>query len=243
MNQKNQSEKNMPAHVAFIMDGNGRWAQSKGLPRSVGHKKGAETVHAVLRHAQKIGIRYVTLYAFSADNWNRPPEEVDSLMDLFRQYLKSDVKELMKKKVHVRFLGDKERFDPDIRDKMKEIERDTAAFDDFHVAIAMNYGAREDMVAAVKKIAMDIFDKQYLISAIDADVVSDALSTSGFPDPDLIIRTSGEQRLSNFLLWEAAYAEFYFTPVSWPDFNEHDLNAAIEAYARRDRRFGKVASE
>ncbi|MDD3669537.1 MAG: polyprenyl diphosphate synthase [Alphaproteobacteria bacterium] len=238
---QDKTDRTTPAHVAFIMDGNGRWAQARGLPRAAGHQKGAEAVHAVLRHAQKIGVRYVTLYAFSSGNWNRPPEEVDNLMGLFRQYLKSDVKELIKKKVRVRFLGDKERFDPDIRDKMKEIERDTAAFEDFHVAIAMNYGAREDIVAAVKRIAMDIFDKQYLVSAIDEQRISDSLSTSGFPDPDLIIRTSGEQRLSNFLLWEAAYAEFYFTPVFWPDFNEHDLDAAVEAYARRDRRFGKVA--
>ncbi len=241
MTHSDKTDTKTPVHVAFIMDGNGRWAQSRGLPRAAGHQKGAEQVHAVLRHAQKIGIRYITLYAFSSGNWNRPPEEVDNLMGLFRQYLKSDVKELIKKKVHVRFLGDKERFDPDIRDKMKEIERDTAAFDDFHVAIAMNYGAREDIVAAVKKIAMDIFDRQCLISAIDEERVSESLSTGGFPDPDLIIRTSGEQRLSNFLLWEAAYAEFYFTPVYWPDFNEHDLDAAVEAYARRDRRFGKVA--
>ncbi len=239
MTTKPEDDK-LPKHIAIIMDGNGRWATEKGLPRTEGHKAGAETVKSILEHAKNRGIKYVTLYAFSTENWNRPKEEVKVLMELFRKYLKEDVAELEKKKVCVSFIGDRTRFPEDMQERMNEIERETADYNDFHVILALSYGARDDMIAAIKRIAMDVIDHQCMISSINEQVVHDALSTHGIPYPDLVIRTSGEQRLSNFLLWEIAYAELYFTPIYWPDFNEQDLDIAIEAYGRRNRRFGKV---
>ena len=237
----NKTEENqLPKHIAIIMDGNGRWAAEKGLPRTEGHKVGAETVRTILEHAKERGIKYVTLFAFSSENWNRPKEEVKVLMDLFRKYLKEDVAELQKKKVSVSFIGDRTRFPEDMQERMNEVERETADYNDFHVVLALSYGARGDMIAAIKRIAMDVMDRKYMISNIDEEVVNEALSTHGIPYPDLVIRTSGEQRLSNFLLWEIAYAELYFTPIYWPDFNEQDLDIAIESYGRRNRRFGKV---
>ena len=230
----------IPKHIAIIMDGNGRWATEKGLPRTEGHKAGAENVRVILEHARERGVKYVTLYAFSSENWNRPKEEVKVLMDLFRKYMKEDVAELQKKKVRVSFIGDRARFPEDMQERMNEVERETAEYNDFHVILALSYGARDDMIAAIKRIAMDVMDRQCMISNIDEEVVNNALSTHGIPYPDLVIRTSGEQRISNFLLWEIAYAELYFTPISWPDFNEQDLDIAIEAYGRRERRFGKV---
>ena len=186
------------------------------------------------------GIKYVTLFAFSSENWERPKSEVNYLVDLFRKYLNEDIKELQKKKVNISFVGSRDKFPADIVERMNELERETAPFDDFHVVLALSYGAREDIIAAIKRIALDVKDGKYLISAIDEKVVKEALSTRKIPSPDLVIRTSGEQRLSNFLLWEIAYAELYFTPIYWPDFNEQDLDIAIEAYGRRERRFGKV---
>lgn len=230
----------VPEHVAIIMDGNGRWAAEKGLIRTEGHKAGAENVRVILDHAKSRGVKYVTLYAFSSENWSRPKEEVKVLMDIFRKYMKEDVAELQKKKIRVSFIGDRTRFPEDMQERMNEVERETAEFDSFHVILALSYGARDDMIAAIKRIAMDVIDRQYMISNIDENVVHNALSTHGIPYPDLVIRTSGEQRLSNFLLWEIAYAELYFTPIYWPDFNEQDLDIAIEAYGRRERRFGNV---
>lgn len=230
----------IPTHLAIIMDGNGRWAQEKGLPRTAGHKKGAEALKPILEHAQKRGIKYVTLFAFSSENWNRPKTEVKFLIELFRKYLGEYIKEMDKHKVAVSFVGAREKFPSDMIDKMNEIERETAKYDDFHVIFALSYGGREDLIAATKRIAMDIREQKYLISAIDEDKINEALSTHGAPYPDLVIRTSGEQRISNFLLWEIAYAELYFTPIYWPDFNEQDLDIAIEAYGRRNRRFGRV---
>ena len=230
----------LPRHIAIIMDGNGRWATEKGLPRAEGHKAGAENVRVILEHAKERGIKYVTLYAFSSENWKRPKEEVKVLMDLFRKYLKEDVAELQKKKVRISFIGDRTRFPEDMQERMNEIERETTDFKDFHVILALSYGARDDMIAAIKRIAMDVVDRKCMISNINESVVNEALSTHGIPYPDLVIRTSGEQRLSNFLLWEIAYAELYFTPIYWPDFNEQDLDIAIESYGRRDRRFGAV---
>lgn len=231
---------NLPVHIGFIMDGNGRWATEQRLPRSAGHKKGAEVAQLVIEHAHKRGIKVVTLYAFSSENWKRPKAEVKTLLDLFRQYMNEDVKELQKKKVRVSFIGDRERFPADIVKRMNEVERETAQYTDFRVILALSYGFRDDMISAVKKIAIDILDRKYLISGIDEAKINDALSTHDTPYPDLIIRTSGEQRLSNFLMWESAYAELYFTPIYWPDFNEHDLDDAIAAYQRRARRFGDI---
>ena len=239
MNTKPEDDK-IPKHIAIIMDGNGRWASEKGLPRTEGHKVGAETVRTILEHAKERGVKYVTLYAFSSENWNRPKAEVDVLMNLFRKYMKEDVAELQKKRVRVSFIGDRTRFPEDMQDRMNEVERETADYDDFHVILALSYGARGDLIAAIKRIALDVMDRKYMISNINEAVVNEALSTHGIPYPDLVIRTSGEQRLSNFLLWEIAYAELYFTPIYWPDFNEQDLDIAIEAYGRRTRRFGGV---
>ena len=239
MTAKSEDDK-LPKHIAIIMDGNGRWATEKGLPRTEGHKEGAKTVKLILEHAKKRGIKYVTLYAFSSENWKRPKEEIKVLMDLFRKYMKEDVKELQKKKVRVSFIGDRTRFPEDMQERMNEVERETADYNDFHVILALSYGARDDMISAIKHIALDVMDRKYMISAIDEETVNEALSTHGIPYPDLVIRTSGEQRISNFLLWEIAYAELYFTPIYWPDFNEQDLDIAIEAYGRRNRRFGAV---
>lgn len=235
-----EQDETLPIHIGFIMDGNGRWASEQKLPRAAGHKKGAETARLVIEHAKKRGIKVVTLYAFSTENWKRPKAEVDTLIDLFRQYMNEDVRELQKQRVRVSFIGDRERFPADMVHRMNEIERETASFSDFRVILALNYGGRDDLIFAMKKIASDILDRKYLISGIDENKVRAALSTHDTPYPDLIIRTSGEQRISNFLLWECAYAELYFTPIYWPDFNEHDLDDAIEAYRRRSRRFGSV---
>ena len=233
-------EQNIPTHIAFIMDGNGRWAQARGLSRTEGHKRGAEVVRTVLERAREVGVKVVTLFAFSSENWKRPKEEVDTLISLFSQYLSRDIEELKKQKVRITFIGDREKFPSDMVKRMNDVERETSSFNDFRVVLALSYGARDDLIAAMKKIAIDILDRKYLISNIDEARVCEALSTHGIPYPDLVIRTSGEQRVSNFLLWELAYAELYFTPIYWPDFNEHDLDEAIEAYGRRDRRFGQV---
>lgn len=230
----------LPVHIGFIMDGNGRWATEQKLPRTAGHKRGAEVAKLVIEHAKKRGIKVVTLYAFSTENWKRPKSEVNTLMDIFRKYMNEDIRELQKQKVRVSFIGDREKLPDDIVKRMNEVERETASYSDFRVILALNYGFRDDMIAAIKKIASDILDRKYLISGINEARVRDALSTHDIPYPDMIIRTSGEQRLSNFLMWESAYAELYFTPVYWPDFNEHDLDAAIEAFGRRTRRFGQV---
>ena len=235
-----EKDDKIPTHIAIIMDGNGRWAQEKGLPRTAGHRQGAENVRPILEHAKKCGVKYVTLVAFSSENWNRPKTEVKFLIDLFRKYLNEDIKELQKQKINISFVGSREKFPADIVERMNDLERETAAFDDFHVVLALSYGAREDIIAAIKRIALDVREGKYLISSIDENVVKEALSTRKIPSPDLVIRTSGEQRISNFLLWEIAYAELYFTPIYWPDFNEQDLDIAIEAYGRRERRFGKV---
>ena len=239
-NSTEEKEDKIPTHIAIIMDGNGRWAQEKGLPRTAGHKQGAENIRPILEHAKKCGVKYVTLFAFSSENWNRPKTEVKFLIDLFRKYLNEDIKEFQKQKINISFVGARDKFPADIVERMNDLERETAAFDDFHVVLALSYGAREDIIAAIKRIALDVKDGKYLISAIDENVVKEALSTRKIPSPDLVIRTSGEQRISNFLLWEIAYAELYFTPIYWPDFNEQDLEIAIEAYGRRERRFGKV---
>ena len=238
----NQEEKvpNIPTHIAIIMDGNGRWATEKGLPRSAGHKQGAENVRPILEHAKARGVKYITLFAFSSENWNRPKAEVKCLLDIFRKYLKEEIKDLLEQKVHISFIGNEEKFPDDMVERMHEIERETEQFDDFHVILALSYGGREDIIASIKKIALEVAEGKYRLSSIDEQTVREALSTRGIPYPDLLIRTSGEQRISNFLLWEMAYAELYFTPIYWPDFNEQDLDIAIEAYGRRERRFGKV---
>lgn len=231
---------NKPQHIGIIMDGNGRWAKQFGLPRTAGHKKGAETLKKVLTHARKTGIKIVTLYAFSSENWLRPKEEVQTLMGLFKDYLKNDVQKLLEEKVRISFIGDRTRFELEIQNRMNEIEQVSKDMKDFHVVLALSYGARDDIVFAVKKIAQETLAGNLSIDSIDSSVIKQNLSTQNIPDPDFIIRTSGEERISNFLLWEIAYSEFYFTPVLWPDFNETEFDKAIQAFQNRKRRFGKI---
>ena len=230
----------IPQHMGIIMDGNGRWAKQRGLPRTAGHKKGAENLKTVLNIARKSGVKIITLYAFSSENWSRPQEEVSTLMNLFREYLKNDIQELIKENVKVSFIGDRERFDADLKEKMDEIEATTKNMTGFHVVLALSYGARGDILKSVKKIASKVKEGALSLDEIDETVFASSLSTAGIPDPDLIIRTSGEERVSNFLLWELAYAEFYFTKTLWPDFDEKEFLLALADFEQRQRRFGKV---
>lgn len=231
---------NTPHHVAIIMDGNGRWAQKRGLPRTAGHKAGGETLKKVLPYLKKRGVKVVTLYAFSSENWGRPKEEVDTLIKLFRDYLNNDVNELKKQKTRISFIGNRHKFPDDIIQKMNELELDTENNKDFHVVLALSYGARDDITEAIKQIVGQAVIGMIKGDDITQELISETLSTHHIPNPDLIIRTSGEQRLSNFLLWEAAYCEFYFPKVHWPDFNETEVDKALEVYAYRNRRFGKI---
>lgn len=231
----------LPQHIAIIMDGNGRWATKRSLPRTAGHKAGAENLKKVLKHAQEKGIKIITLYAFSSENWSRPAEEVNTLMDLFRSYLKNDIQDLAKKGIRISFIGDKTKFAPDIQKQMVKLEQFTQNLNDFHVVLALSYGARDDIVLAVKRIAEKTKNGLLDIDEITPEVVSGHLSTANIMNPDLVIRTSGEERISNFLLWEIAYAEFYFTPVLWPDFDEKEFDKAIESFEKRHRRFGGLS--
>ncbi|MBQ6855362.1 MAG: isoprenyl transferase [Alphaproteobacteria bacterium] len=228
----------IPQHIAIIMDGNGRWAKQRGLPRTAGHKKGAETLKNILKYAREKGVSVVTLFAFSSENWNRPKEEVDTLMDLFRSYLTNDVQELIKQGIRISFIGNRQKFALDIKEQMDKIEAETKNLMAFHVVLALSYGARDDIVFAVQKIAERVQQGHLLPTDITGKTISDSLSTAGIIEPDLVIRTSGEERISNFLLWELAYAELYFTPVYWPDFNESEFDKALESYQKRQRRFG-----
>lgn len=231
---------NIPHHVGIIMDGNGRWAQKRGLPRAAGHKAGGETLKKILPYLKKRGVKVVTLYAFSSENWARPKEEVDTLIKLFRDYLNGDVSELKKQKARISFIGNRHKFPADIVQKMNELELDTENNNEFHVVLALSYGARDDITETVKQIVGQAVIGMIKAEDITPELISKTLSTHHIPNPDLIIRTSGEQRLSNFLLWEAAYSEFYFPKVHWPDFNETEVDKALEVYAYRNRRFGKV---
>lgn len=227
-------------HLAVIMDGNGRWAQKRGLPRSAGHKKGAETVKAITKAAGELGIKYLTLYAFSTENWQRSADEVATLMGLLRQYLKSDLQELKDNGVRITFIGERSMLDKDIVEQMEKLEQETAAFDHLTLCIALSYGSRQEIVNAARRLAF--LAKQGDISANDIDIkmFSDMLYTRNMPDPDLVIRTSGEQRISNYLLWQIAYSEFFFTPTLWPDFSKAELEKIIADFNSRERRYGKV---
>lgn len=227
-------------HIAVIMDGNGRWAQRKGLPRSVGHKKGAETVKEITRAAGELGIKYLTLYAFSTENWQRSDDEVATLMDLLREYLKNDIKELQENGVRIIFIGERHMLAPDIVEQMKKVEEETAANDKLVLCIALSYGSRHEIVNAAKKIAALAKRGDIEPSDIDLKMFSDMLYTKSIPDPDILIRTSGERRISNYLLWQLAYAEFFFTDTLWPDFSRKELEQIIQEYKTRERRYGKV---
>ncbi|MBO5113676.1 MAG: isoprenyl transferase [Lachnospiraceae bacterium] len=239
----NLSELKMPNHVAIILDGNGRWAKSKGMPRNYGHVQGAKTVEVICEEAYKMGIQYLTVYAFSTENWNRPKDEVDALMKLLRNYMKTCLTTAKKNRMCVRVLGDKTGLDADIRQRIAELEESTKNNDGLHFQIALNYGGRDEIVRAVKEIAGKVKEGELDPSDITEQYLSDMLDTKGLPEPDLLIRTCNEQRISNFLLWQLAYTEFYFTPVAWPDFSKEELIKAVEAYNHRDRRYGRIEEE
>ena len=227
-----------PTHVAIIMDGNGRWAASRHLPRIAGHREGARAVRRTIEAAINQGVAWLTIYAFSSENWRRPLGEVIDLTMLLRAYLKSEVAELKANGVRLHFIGDRTRFDPDIQRDLEIAERETAANSRLDLAVALSYGARDEITAAARSIGHAAADGRLDPARIDEALFASYLTTRGMPDPDLIIRTSGEQRLSNFLLWQGAYAELVFLDVLWPDFGAEHLAAALAEYARRERRFG-----
>ena len=235
-------ENRMPRHVAIILDGNGRWAKARGMPRNYGHVQGAKNVETICEAASKRGIQYLTVYAFSTENWSRPQDEVDALMKLLRNYMKTCLKTAEKNRMCVRVLGDKTRLDEDIRTRIEELEEATKNNDGLHFQIAINYGGRDEIVRAVKKIAAEAEAGRLKSHEITEERMSGFLDTAGLPEPDLLIRTCNEQRISNFLLWQLAYTEFYFTPVPWPDFTREELIKAVEAYNHRDRRHGGLSS-
>ena len=233
----------MPQHVAIILDGNGRWAKNKGMPRNYGHVQGARNVEIICEEAYKMGIQYLTVYAFSTENWNRPKDEVEALMKLLRNYMKTCLTTAKKNRMCVRVIGDKTGLDDDIRNRIAELEEATKDNDGLHFQIALNYGGRDEIVRAVKKTCEKVQAGELEIDGITQEVFGEMLDTHGLPEPDLLIRTCNEQRISNFLLWQLAYTEFYFTEVPWPDFTKEELIKAVEAYNHRDRRFGLVKEE
>lgn len=233
----------VPAHIAIILDGNGRWAKAKGMPRNYGHAQGSKNVEKICEEAYKMGVKYLTVYAFSTENWNRPQDEVDALMKLLRNYMKTCLKTAEKNEMKVRVIGDKTGLDEDIRSRIEELEASTINNHGLNFQIALNYGSRDEIVRAVRKIALDCKKGNIQAEDIDESLFASYLDTHDIPDPDLLIRTSGELRLSNYLLWQLAYTEFYFTDVPWPDFTKEELSKAIEQYNRRDRRYGGVKEE
>ena len=233
----------MPKHVAIILDGNGRWAKAKGLPRNYGHVEGAKTVEKICEEAYKMGIQYLTVYAFSTENWNRPQDEVDALMKLLRNYMKNCLKTAEKNRMCVRVIGDLTGLAEDLQEKIAELMEATKDNDGLHFQIAINYGGRDELVRAVRKLAGKVQSGELAAQDITADMINGQIDTAGIPDPDLLIRTCNEQRISNFLLWQLAYTEFYFTPVPWPDFTKEELVKAVEAYNHRDRKYGGLKEE
>lgn len=232
----------VPNHIAIILDGNGRWAKKRGMPRSYGHIKGCENLEDICEIAKELGVKYLTVYAFSTENWKRSKEEVDGLMKLFRNYLKKCIKISQKNNMRVKVIGDIHAFDEDIQESIEKLEEFSKDFDELHFQIALNYGSRDEITRAVNKMLED--QKQGVLEGpVDEQTISNYLDTAGIPDPDLMIRTSGELRLSNYLLWQLAYTEFYFTDVPWPDFKKEELVKAIEKYNERDRRYGGVKEE
>lgn len=240
MNDTTAGERKIPQHVAIILDGNGRWAKRKGMPRNYGHVQGAKTVEVICEEAYRMGIQYLTVYAFSTENWDRPADEVDALMGLLRNYMKTCLKTAAKNNMCVRVIGEKSRLDEDIRKRIGELEEATKENTGLHFQIAINYGGRDEIVRAVRKLAAQVKDGALAPEEITQERLGNALDTAGIPEPDLLIRTCGEQRISNFLLWQLAYTEFYFTPVAWPDFSKEELEKAVAAYNKRDRRYGLV---
>lgn len=233
----------IPNHVAIILDGNGRWAKSKGMPRNYGHTVGAKNVETVCKAANELGIKYLTLYAFSTENWNRPESEVEALMTLLESYLKNCIKTADKNNMRVRVIGEISRLSERFQKKIEELESASSSNTGLNLTIAINYGSRDEMLRAMKQVISDHDNGLLNIDDLDVDKFSSYLDTRDLPDPDLLIRTSGEQRLSNYLLWQLAYTEFYFTDVPWPDFHKAELEEAVRAYNNRDRRFGALKDE
>ena len=230
----------LPEHIGIIMDGNGRWAKKRGLPRSAGHTAGAQTFRKIARYCSDIGIKYLTVYAFSTENWRRPSDEVDALMRLFKDYLQEAIRDFKDDSIVLRFLGDRSAFSPELLSLMNENEEESRERDGMVLNIAMNYGGRAELVTAIRNMANEVKDGSLDPAAITEELVSQHLYTKGQPDPDLIIRPSGENRTSNFLLWQSAYAEYVIMDVLWPDFTQDDLNRALIEFAKRNRRFGGV---
>ncbi len=230
---------NVPQHIAIILDGNGRWAKSKGMPRNYGHVQGAKNVENILSAAHDMGIKYVTMYAFSTENWNRPKEEVDALMNLLHNYMKTCLRTAKKNNMRCRVIGDITRLDEATQIRINELEESSKDYEGLNFTIAINYGSRDEMVRAMRKMAED----ERKPEEITEELFSSYLDTKDLPDPDLLIRTSGELRLSNYLLWQMAYTEFYFTDVPWPAFSKENLEEAVAYYNKRDRRFGGVKED
>ena len=231
---------NLPSHIGIIMDGNGRWAKKRGLPRKAGHRQGAKTFRTITRYCSDIGIKYLTVYAFSTENWKRPQEEVDALMSLFKSYLNEALEDFKDDSIVVKFIGDKSGFNDELRELMIENEESSKDRDGMVLNIAMNYGSRDEIVRAVRNISEDVKNGKISSDDITENLFSNYLYTAGQPDPDLIIRPSGEYRISNFMLWQAAYTEFVIMNKLWPDFEKSDLDEAINIYSQRNRRFGGV---
>ena len=233
-------ELKIPAHVGIIMDGNGRWAKQRRLPRSAGHKAGANNFRTITRYASKVGVKYLTIYAFSTENWSRPAEEVSGLMTLFKEYLEEALRDFMEENIRVRFIGDISAFSPELQALIHEVEEASAGKTGMVLNLAMNYGGRAELVRAARRFAEDVKAGEKAPADLSEEELSRYLYTAGQPDPDLIIRPSGEQRLSNFLLWQSAYAEFVYFDILWPDFRPDDFDEALRIYSHRQRRFGNV---
>lgn len=236
-------ERDLPRHVAFIMDGNGRWAEERGLPRALGHKAGAETVRRVIAFAKRKGIPYLTLYAFSTENWTRPQAEVDALMELLGMFIESELPAMLDNGISLRILGDTTALSGELRDKLARAVAATAHCGMLCLALAINYGGRDEIVRAARKAAARLVEADAPPESLDAGVFAECLDTAGMPDPDLVVRTAGEMRLSNFLIWQCAYAEMLFTKRRWPDFADADFEAALDDYARRVRKFGGAVDD
>ena len=234
---------NVPEHVAIILDGNGRWAKEKGMPRNYGHMQGAKAVEDILVDARDIGIKYLTVYAFSTENWTRPETEVSALMTILRNYLKTSIKKSMKNNVRCRVIGERSALSDDIQKAIGELEEATAVNTGLTFTIAINYGSRDEITRSVRRIAEKVKTGEVLPEDISEKMIAENLDTNYLPDPDLLIRTCNEQRISNYLLWQCAYTEFYFTPVAWPDFNKAELLKAVEAYSKRTRKFGGLKTD
>ncbi len=230
----------LPEHIGIIMDGNGRWAKKRGLPRSAGHVAGAKNFRTITRYCSDIGIKYLTVYAFSTENWKRPGDEVDALMKLFKQYLEEALTDFKDDSIVVKFIGDTSAFSPELQELIRRTESESAHRTGMVLNIAMNYGSRDELIRATKTIANRVKAGEISVDEIDEKMISSSLYTAGQPDPDLIIRPSGEYRISNFMLWQAAYTEFIIRDILWPDFSTDDLDEALSEFARRNRRFGGI---